>query len=396
MGNYIILFKKNGSFKFTSYYGNFIDFLSEYKYKIYFKIKVPSFLVLRKKLRVSWYKRFCEDFYFLHISGVSILDSILIFKQNAENSKNNKMIKFYNSVYKKLLKGNSLYNSIKFTGYEFDKMFLSLIKISEETGNLSDILKNLSNYYDEKISINNKVKSSLMYPTLLSSVLFVLINLCILYFIPNYVNSFQSQFSNLPKYSLFFINLCLFIKDNYNLFLVFILFFSLMFIRSFKLRNIFKKIILKISFFKKLYFKYCQLKFIQALYYMINSGIDISKALKIMSSMENECYLIYAQYVYEQINQGFDFCHALKSAKIFEHEVISIIKVGEKSSNLELSLKNIWTGCFNKYYQFMDKATKLIEPIFILICGILVMIFVLIFILPLISYENFNHIWEGV
>ena len=396
MGNYIILIRDNGIFKIITYCGNFIDFLNECKYKIYFKIRVPSFLVFHRKLKISWYKRFCEDLYFLHISGVSIIDSISIFKQNVENSKNKKMSLFYKVIYDKLIKGNSLYKSIKSTKYEFDNIFLSLIKISEETGNLSEILKNLSKYYEEKILINNKVKSSLLYPTLLSGVLFILFNLCILYFIPNYVDSFQSQFSNLPSYSLVFINACLFINDNYGVFLIIMLLFLLIFIKSFRVKGFLTKFFLKISLFRKIYFKYCQLKFIQALYYMINSGIDISKALKIMSSIKSEPYAIYSKYVYEQINQGFDFCEALKSAKIFESEVISIIKVGEKSSNLNLSLKNIWTGCSKKYYQIMDRSTKLIEPIFILICGILVIIFVSIFILPLISYDNFSHIWEGI
>lgn len=396
MGNYIILIRDNGIFKIITYCGNFIDFLNECKYKIYFKIRVPSFLVFRRKLKISWYKRFCEDLYFLHISGVSIIDSISIFKQNAENSKNKKMSLFYKVIYDKLIKGNSLYKSINSTKYEFDNIFLSLIKISEETGNLSEILKNLSKYYEEKILINNKVKSSLLYPTLLSGVLFILFNLCILYFIPNYVDSFQSQFSNLPSYSLVFINACLFINDNYGVFLIIMLLFLLIFIKSFRVKGFLTKFFLKISLFRKIYFKYCQLKFIQALYYMINSGIDISKALKIMSSIKSEPYAIYSKYVYEQINQGFDFCEALKSAKIFESEVISIIKVGEKSSNLNLSLKNIWTGCSKKYYQIMDRSTKLIEPIFILICGLLVIIFVSIFILPLISYDNFSHIWEGI
>lgn len=396
MGNYIILIRDNGIFKIITYCGNFIDFLNECKYKIYFKIRVPSFLVFRRKLKISWYKRFCEDLYFLHISGVSIIDSISIFKQNAENSKNKKMSLFYKVIYDKLIKGNSLYKSIKSTKYEFDNIFLSLIKISEETGNLSEILKNLFKYYEEKILINNKVKSSLLYPTLLSGVLFILFNLCILYFIPNYVDSFQSQFSNLPSYSLVFINACLFINDNYGVFLIIMLLFLLIFIKSFRVKGFLTKFFLKISLFRKIYFKYCQLKFIQALYYMINSGIDISKALKIMSSIKSELYAIYSKYVYEQINQGFDFCEALKSAKIFESEVISIIKVGEKSSNLNLSLKNIWTGCSKKYYQIMDRSTKLIEPIFILICGLSVIIFVSIFILPLISYDNFSHIWEGI
>lgn len=396
MTSYILLVKRNGIFKIISYYGNFRDFLDEYRDKIYFKLKVPAFLVRHKKLKMQWYKRFCEDLYFLHISGVSVVDSINIFRQNAEESKKKDMSLFYKNIYEKLLKGNSFYESIKSTRYKFDNMFLSLIKISEETGNLSEILKNLCEYYDEKISLHNQVKSSLLYPSLLLGVLVVLFNLCILYFIPSYVNSFQTQISNLPNYSKTFIDVCLFIKQYYSIFLIITCLIFFVFIRSIKSNKGLFKVILKIGIFRKIYFKYCQLKFIQALYYMVNSGIGIASALKIMSKIENEVYIGYAKYIYDQINKGFEFCDALKNAKIFESEFISIIKVGEKSSNLNLSLKNIWTGYSKRYYEMLNKSTKLIEPIFILICGLLVVIFISIFILPLISYDNFMNIWEEI
>lgn len=396
MSVYVVLIKENKEFKFITYCGEFIDFVREFEHRIYFKLRIPSIMILNKKLKISWYKRFCEDFYFLNSSGVSIVDSIEILKNNAETTKDKKMISLFRTVNEKLMKGHSLYTSIKSTQYKFDNMFLSMIKISEETGSLNTILKNLSEYYEEKILINNKVKSSLLYPSLLFGVMVVLVNLCILYFIPSYVDSFQTQFSSLPSYSRTFINICIFIKNNYILFL-FITFLSMfIFIKSKKIKNIFRKILLNISFFQKLYFKNCQIKFVQALYYMINSGIDLSSSLKIMSEMKNELYWVYANYVYSQINQGFDFYEALNNTKIFEQEIISIIRVGEKSSNLAKSLKNIWISYSKKYYQNLEKYTKLIEPIFILICGLVVVVFISLFILPLISYDNFSHIWEGI
>lgn len=396
MRNYIILVRENRKLRFITYCGEFMDFIRGFEHRVCFKIRVPSVLFSSKKLNTIWHKRFCEDFYFLNSSGISIVDSIKILKDNAEASKNKNTSLFFKIINENLIKGNSLYNSIKLTKYKLDNIFLSLIKISEEIGSLNIILKNLYEYYEEKILINNKIKSALLYPSLLFSVMLILVNLCILYFIPSYVNSFHTQFSNLPSYSITFINLCIFIKNNYILFLSTTVCTLIVIIKSKKIRNIFKKILLNISFFRKLYFKQCQLKFIQALYYMINSGIDLPNALSMMSKMKNELYCSYSKYIYSQISQGFEFCEALEGTKIFEREIISIIKVGEKSSSLGLSLKNIWVSYSKKYYQNLEKYTKLIEPIFILICGLIVIIFISMFILPLISYDNFNHIWEGI
>lgn len=129
---------------------------------------------------------------------------------------------------------------------------------------------------------------------------------------------------------------------------------------------------------------------------MAGSGISISKSLELMLSIESQNYSEYSKYIYDQINQGFDLCEALESSKIFDYDVISIIKVGEKSSNLIESLKNIWTDCMKKHNQNLESLSKLVEPIFILLCGIMVIIFVSIFIFPLISYENFSNLWEDI
>lgn len=118
--NYLFVVKQNRIFKITSYFGIFRDFLDKYGCKIYFKVSVPSFLNFRKKLKISWYKYFCVELYFLHSSGISIIESMEIFKKNAEMLKNKVMAKFYSNVYSKL-KGNSLYYSLLCTNYEFDK-----------------------------------------------------------------------------------------------------------------------------------------------------------------------------------------------------------------------------------------------------------------------------------
>lgn len=391
MSNYLILVKEDNIFKFKTYCGNFRDFLEGYRFKIYFKIRLPRIIGFKNGFNNNWYKRFCEDFYFLHKSGVPIIESIRIFKENAISSKSKKDIRFYSQVYDNLLNGNSLYDSFKLTNNNLDPIFSSLIQVSDEVGKLADILKNLSDYYEEKINITNNIKSAFIYPSLLFSILIVLFNLCILFFIPSYVNSFQSQISNLPPLSIAFINICMFIKNNYLIFLlVTLLIFLFMFgsITSSKRRQW----ISKLHIFKKFYLRRCQLKFVQTLYYIVNSGIDIPTGLKIMSDLDNECST-YSKYIYYQINEGFDFCESLRNTKIFDVEVISIISVGEKSSNINSALRNIWTSYSKRYYGQLQKSTKLVEPIFILVCGVLVLIFVVVFILPLISYDNFSHIW---
>ena len=43
------------------------------------------------------------------------------------------------------------------------------------------------------------------------------------------------------------------------------------------------------------------------LYYIIDSGIDLATALKIISNLDNDDCSKYASYIYGEINQGFDF-----------------------------------------------------------------------------------------
>ncbi len=394
MKSYMVLVKENSIFKFKIYRGDFREFLNKCTSKIYFKLRIPRVILSKSKFSNTWYKRFCEDFYFLYKSGVPIIEIIDIFKENSISSKNRKCTKFYLQVYKNILNGNSLYDSFLLTNYDLDPIFLSLIQVSEEVGKLPEVLENLNNYYSEKINISNNIKSALIYPTLLLILLIVLFNLCILFFIPSYISSFKSQLSNLPNISRAFIQMCTFIKNNYTVFSLVSITLTFLFIRVFVLKGNISKVLSKLKIFKKIYFKKYQLKFIQTLYYIVNSGIDVPTSIRIISSLDTE-YVAYSKYIYYQINNGIDFCDALRDTKIFDTDIISIISVGEKSSNLDNALKNIWMTYSKRYYEQLQKTTKLVEPMFILICGVLVLIFVATFILPLIFYDNFNHIWGG-
>ena len=102
------------------------------------------------------------------------------FRNNSNNTKLKSYTKFYDSLYNKLLNGNLLYDALNKTNYKLDNIFLSLISVSEETGKLADVLNNLSKYYEDKINISSKIKSSMSYPILLSTFLIIMFNLCIL------------------------------------------------------------------------------------------------------------------------------------------------------------------------------------------------------------------------
>ncbi len=104
ISNYAVFVKEDGVFRLIIYCGDFMELLENFEYKIYFKIKIPIFIFSYKKLGLVWYKRFCEDFYFLNLSGISILDSVNIFKDNANSSKNRRNYIFFKSISQKLIK----------------------------------------------------------------------------------------------------------------------------------------------------------------------------------------------------------------------------------------------------------------------------------------------------
>ena len=94
-------------------------------------------------------------------------------------------------------------------------MTFSLVKAGEVSGKLSETLEELSIYLEKIEDTQRKVKSAMYYPVFIIAFLFVVITVMFTFLIPKFKNVYDQLGSELPYYTVLFVNLSVWFQNNF-------------------------------------------------------------------------------------------------------------------------------------------------------------------------------------
>jgi type II secretory pathway component PulF len=158
--NYLLI-----SFIFIGFIFSFIlCYKKLYKFKLFidsFLLKIPIFkkIIISKELG-----RFSYLVYILTSSGVNYITAINLATNTIENEKIKKVFK---KALDEVIEGKKLSVSLAKAGFDFDKSFLQAVALAEETSEVAEILKNISEIYFEENETRINTILSLIEPILI-------------------------------------------------------------------------------------------------------------------------------------------------------------------------------------------------------------------------------------
>lgn len=316
-------------------------------------------------------------------SGINILESLRIINQTSQ--------KFFkavlNDIIGKIKDGKTLSESLSEYPELFPELYISMIRSGELGGTLEATIKRLANFLEKAEEFKGSVRSSLAYP------LFVLITgvftvVVLLWFvIPRLVFMFQDMGQALPLPTQVLISLSSSLRAYWWLILSLcgIAVFSLL--RS--LQNPEGKLFwdglkLKAGLFGQIILKRQIGSFARTLSMLLSGGIPIVQALDISAAVVNNRVLQQQMRNFkEEVSKGASLCQAMKEAKTFPAFVIDIVTVGEETGTLEKALLRIADTYEKEVDAALKDFTRLLEPVVILIIGLIVGFIVISMLLPI-------------
>lgn len=270
----------------------------------------------------------------------------------------------------------------------FDSFFCNLISVGEYSGTLDAILKILASYLEKNELQKKKIIKALFYPIVVFIVAIIVTSILLIFVVPQFKEMFANFGAALPAYTLFIINLADFIKSKGIVILIFFLMVFLIVRRAIKcyeiLAQYFDKIKLKIPIFGKFKQKIIISRFAKILSIMFKSGIPILEALAITASIcNNYVYETAVLAIKNKITKGSSMQSAMREVNLFPHKMLHFIAVGEESGRLDDMLAEI-----AKYYEeelnyTIDNLNNLLEPMIMLILGVMVGSVVIAMYLPI-------------
>jgi len=304
-------------------------------------------------------------------AGIPILETVDSLLEDAKG--NTKKILL--SIKEDLIQGKPLHVSFSKFPSVFDKVFVNIIKASEEAGTLHIVLKDLRDQIQKDMEFTDKIKSALMYPLIVLIIFFVVLLVILVVVIPKISMVFLQLRADLPLPTRVLIFVSNAILHNLAQ-LVFVL-LGVGFIIYF-LFKIQRKFILHLLYSLPLISTIIKgidlTRFFRSMYLLLNSGVIITSALELAKDVVIRQDIAKSiEYSQESVLTGRRLSEAFKERKdIFSGTMIKIVEAGERTGTLDKSMGDISNDMNYQVARMLETSIALLEPIMLVLMSVLV------------------------
>ncbi len=278
--------------------------------------------------------------------------------------------KILEDIYNKINSGYSLIEAFKPHEDSLGIITMAMIKLGEESGDLAQAIKDLSEILNEIEENRKRFKKATRYPMFIIIAMIIAFIIVILFVIPPFKAIFMQLHAQLPlptrfllwiesaikKYAFIIISLSLIIFAILNYF----------YIKNEKFHILVDKYMLKVYILGKVIKLAMIGRFIYVLKSLIKSGIPIVTSVEIsLDIIENEYLKNKLALIKDEIIKGNGISEGFKNTGIFESMIIQMVRAGEESGSLIKMFEKISDYYLNQYRYIVDNIAVLIEPLLI-------------------------------
>ncbi len=274
----------------------------------------------------------------------------------------------------------------------FSTVYINVVKSGETGGALDEVLKRLADYLERNLRLSQRIKAALIYPCLVLVVSVIILGFIVAFVIPRFMELFQNTGIALPLLTRVLLGFSNFLLERWYLFfgagaLMFISYKLLL--RNYTVRYFNDKMILNIPVFGPLIQKVTASRFARTLATLLEGGVPILRALELTKQVSGNQVIAEAiNSVYDNVREGGFISKVLESNKVFPQLMVNMIAVGEESGALDKMLTKVADTYEEESEIIAGTLTSLLEPILVIVMGVVVGVIVLSMFLPLITLIN--------
>lgn len=304
-------------------------------------------------------------------AGIPILESI---DSLLEDSKGG-LKKILETLREDVTQGKRIHFSFAKFPNVFNKVTVNIIKASEESGTLDETLRDLKDIIAKENEFSDKIRSALIYPTVILVVFIGVLIVILTFVIPKISLVFTRLKVDLPlptKIMIFVSNLLL--TQTIPVIAGMILLSVIMLFLFRRYKRVFIGIFISLPVISGLAKEIDLTRFSRSLYLLLNAGIPITGALELSQDVvvkkEIEKAIIHSR---DAVQSGKKLSDGLKDQKKnIPSIMIKLIEAGEKSGSLEKSMQDISVYFDYQVSKMLATATVLLEPIILVATAVLI------------------------
>jgi len=344
------------------------------------------------RVKIKAVTQFARQMSTLQDAGLAILRSLRILEEQQKSGTFKRVIGY---VADDIEGGETLSEAMGKYPRCFNRLFVNMVAAGEVGGVLDVILSRVADFMEKSEKLKAKVKGAMVYPAVVMSAAFLIVMGLMIFIVPTFaevLTDMSDGKASLPGLTQMLLNISqwLLARKGLNALIVivcpFILVMVLKLLRQFqKGRYVMDWIKLRLPVIKQLSYKTTVARWTRTLATLVSAGVPILEAINITrDTSDNEIYASMLNKVQNSIRQGDTFANPLRQSNTVDSIVVNMVDVGEETGDLDKMLIKVADNFDEDSDVLVGSLMSLLEPVMIIVLGILVGTIVLAMFLPMI------------
>ena len=327
---------------------------------------------------------FSRQMYSLSKAGVPLVRAL---RSLADSARNLALAGALKDITKRLESGSTLSQAMNQQKKIFSPFFVNIVQVGETSGDLDKAFFQIANYLEREKETQNRIKAAFRYPTMVIiaiSIAMVIINI---YVIPAFKSVFDRLQTELPWQTKLLINISNFTVSYWPYLLggiVVLAAIAIKYINTREGRLQWDWLMLRIPGVGSIVERSSMERFSRSFAMTLSSGVPVIQGITIVSAAIGNSYISSKlDQMRVGIEKGDSISRMAKSTELFPALVIQMIMVGEETGNIGDMLLEVADFYQTEVDADLRNLASVIEPILIVIIGIMVLILALGIFLPM-------------
>ncbi len=329
---------------------------------------------------------FSKQFAAMVNSGIDVLRCLKILEKQTEIPSLKEAL---TAIRDDVSEGQSLSNAMAKFPNIFPRLYISLIRASEESGALDIVLDRLAIALEKELSLRQQISAGMKYPQVIAIAALIVLTVVLVFVIPQFEKMFSQLGGQLPLMTQILIKTANFVKKYWYIVIgLYVLVpISMRFVnKSPGGREVLDRLKLRLPVFGQLSRKVIIARLSRNLATMLANGIPILRAMDIVyEAAGNVIYENAIKRIRSSVKQGENIAGPMEAVGVFPPMVSAMVAVGEESGDLDGMLGKIADFYEAEVDATVKALTSLLEPLMISIMGAIVGFIVISLFLPLFA-----------
>ncbi len=288
--------------------------------------------------------------------------------------------------------GETLSNALGKHPKAFQPLYVNMVRASELSGNLGQMLSRISEYLEQQMETRSMVRGALIYPAIIGTMAIITTVFLLTFVLPRFMKIFEGKHDLLPTPTKMLLAISSAMCNYWYILITALVALGWGFHAAIQTpagRLLFDKFKLRMPIFKRMFRALYISRGLHTMGELVNAGVPMLNTLKITSEISGN--LIYEnmwRQVYTEVKQGEKIATPLRRLGQLPPSVVQMVSAGEESGNLGEVLRDVSKFYANELRNTIKTVTAMIEPLMIVIMGVLVGFIAMSIILPIFGMSQ--------